>query len=1077
MPDIAQVLSHGSTSPRDFTLHDAEHSQRVAKWMVRLLPANLLAALSDYEVALLLLSAYLHDIGMTPEMDKVRRHRDFLLTGRGDLLNADEDTGFQEWLDAAGYGITPPLNGSRALDETVRTADEIITYYTRHRHNDWSEEWIRVHLERERLGTYEGWMADLIRLCRSHHGGYDELAGREFDPRPVGSKAQVVHLRYLAALLRVADVLDVDRERTPEVVFRHRAVAAESKTYWEKDAEITLHLEGGRLSAHARPGRAYLHRAVEETIDGIDRELALCRRLADTTRFEKPIGPGADLPHRWELATTVFRNVEPRDGAYQYIDGAFRPNTRRVLDLLSGTALYGNPLAAIRELLQNAFDAVRELIAYRRLRSSYPADPEAAAKIAQTLHVRLSLEQHDDRLWLVCRDDGTGMTREIIRDALLVSGSPVRPEVLNLERRCRAAGFRLGRTGQFGIGALSYFMLADQVVLTTRRASDSSDAEQNGWWFESSGVGSFGELRADSSMAHGTELRMRMRSELAHDPARLAAEIAQYVRTTLVHIPCNLSFDARPAPDASFRFAPGWTLDEAERTAAVLREFQPSGEEAGYALPEVPSPRYLERVRRHARRWGEIRRTAVETLGWEVEEGELPGGVGSYRLHLPYFNVQGGLTLAFIRPRQESHGLVLRPVSGGDYEMPSAFTMYAWKGMEVRVATARSPNEQVVHAPFGVLISASALLGESEPGGGEWERYGVSAEVDFHSPAVGTLSVARERLNLDQHGSDVTGWLGERARKLVEGLVATHQDSPFTLLSARVAGVTPPAECQLQWGLSRPRVDLSNQRSGSVRWAPLPFPVTRLGVLVDRSGADLPLAWKGRPVSVAVPLVARSHRWSGHAVVWHSREMPPQRVVAVDPPNRRLVPVALWTGPPLRATLAPPLGWRSRFPPEWMHLCATELGRAHEEAVTWNVGNPIVQMGLGATDLQWSDARSSGNSPRTLEAILGTSSMGAAWVLARVAELLAYPRTELSASAWNQVRITSPGVLSRLWTLLFENPLDDAGNWSPITFYRDDYGSSDLVTLTPGGVAVVRLEQGPHGLPRPADPEWVATSL
>jgi hypothetical protein len=215
MPEIARVLAHGGSSPPDFTLHDAEHSFRVAEWMARLMPGGLLERLSEYEIALLLLSAYLHDIGMTPELDKVRRHRDFLLTGNTDLLTADEARDLQHWLDAAGYGAAGPCDRARPQDETVREADEIIAGYTRHRHNDWSEAWIRKRFEGEPLGTYEGWMADVIRLCRSHHEGYEALVGRQFDPRRVGSDARVVHLRYLAALLRVADVLDVDRERTP----------------------------------------------------------------------------------------------------------------------------------------------------------------------------------------------------------------------------------------------------------------------------------------------------------------------------------------------------------------------------------------------------------------------------------------------------------------------------------------------------------------------------------------------------------------------------------------------------------------------------------------------------------------------------------------------------------------------------------------------------------------------------------------------------------------------------------------------------------------------------------------------
>ena len=67
MPQIEKVLASGGTSPTDFTLHDAQHSWRVAQRMAEIMPATTLTELGPYDLAFLLLSAFLHDIGMTPE--------------------------------------------------------------------------------------------------------------------------------------------------------------------------------------------------------------------------------------------------------------------------------------------------------------------------------------------------------------------------------------------------------------------------------------------------------------------------------------------------------------------------------------------------------------------------------------------------------------------------------------------------------------------------------------------------------------------------------------------------------------------------------------------------------------------------------------------------------------------------------------------------------------------------------------------------------------------------------------------------------------------------------------------------
>src|SRR3712207_2817701 len=71
MPTIERILRSANTSPTDFTLHDDQHAFRVAQSMAQLIAPETLSALNAYELALLLLSAYLHDIGMTPAQRRV----------------------------------------------------------------------------------------------------------------------------------------------------------------------------------------------------------------------------------------------------------------------------------------------------------------------------------------------------------------------------------------------------------------------------------------------------------------------------------------------------------------------------------------------------------------------------------------------------------------------------------------------------------------------------------------------------------------------------------------------------------------------------------------------------------------------------------------------------------------------------------------------------------------------------------------------------------------------------------------------------------------------------------------------
>src|SRR5215469_7413891 len=80
MKDIETILGKGS-SLKDFTLHDQDHSFRVVERMADIIPSDVLDKLSSFELAFLLFSGYLHDIGMTPEYSKVEQLYAYLQGG------------------------------------------------------------------------------------------------------------------------------------------------------------------------------------------------------------------------------------------------------------------------------------------------------------------------------------------------------------------------------------------------------------------------------------------------------------------------------------------------------------------------------------------------------------------------------------------------------------------------------------------------------------------------------------------------------------------------------------------------------------------------------------------------------------------------------------------------------------------------------------------------------------------------------------------------------------------------------------------------------------------------------------
>lgn len=866
MPGIQTILTQAHTAPTDFTLHDADHSFRVAKWMAEIIPGDVLERLSPYEITLLLLATYLHDIGMTPEQGRVERFWYYLVYGSPDpkgprqTLTEEEARDLQGWLDDEGREITVPLAPDGAASEaTKRHADLLIAHYCRHKHNDWSAEWIRAPLRREALPGYETWVDDLVQLCRSHHEGYEELKQSRFDPRPAGPSGLPIHHRYLACVLRVADVLEIDPERTPEVIFRHREIHPGSLLYWRKDHENWILRDGNGLVLTAYPESAVLENAIRRTADGIQQELSICARLDREEPFSRwKLLRTKELPHRWDFPEVLTVHVQPRNDAYVYIDGAFRPNTEKLLELLSGTQLYGNPLVAVRELLQNAFDAVKEEMAYQRLER--PGDPEFAKHLAATHRVELRLETRDGRQWLVCKDTGVGMTRRIIEDYLLVSGNSHRRKIVELERRCRNAGFRLARTGQFGIGVLSYFMLADRVEIRTRRSAARADAEATGWSFVTEGVGSFGELKKEPSATPGTEVRLRlkegMKTRQPFDP-----ELKKYLEV-VNHIPCILQLQGFGEEVISWKA--GWVRSRNELVEGVFQNI-PYG-------------------------W---HYAATRALQWRVEEGELPNGLGTYRVSVPWFELPGGRCQAFMLVRTEAQQRFITPLRGNEYGILFNF----------------SPSEYVCGMRVNYRHDVTRVL----------LRNGL-VEINWESSEAGRLHVDREALELSRVALDARQWATGRVDKIFDE-VLSEKPSQYTFLSDVLVAESKSEPC---WA-SR-----STLETADLAWGRVSFPIAPA---VDMELLETPVSFRGEDLAVLPHLLFR-----GGSLSPSFFQSSPGSIVARCPKLSTFGVVRVW-----QKILNPDegdiLGMRSRFPPEWGKVCVAIFNRPNE--AVWNISHPI----------------------------------------------------------------------------------------------------------------------------------------
>lgn len=685
MPAIEILLSKGGTSSKDFTLHDSDHSFRVAERMWHIIPEKTQELLSEYELALLLLSAYLHDIGMTPEYKKVESHHNILLNIDNNLSVSEKEE-FQKWLDEEGVFVD--LDRGELTDKS--RIEEWVTFYCRHKHNDWSKEWISNNLSEKQLsGIYSNWINDLIIICQSHHWGLEELKDSKFDPIRINGK--VIHKRYLAMCLRLSDVIEIDPERAPDVLMKHRNVIDGSISHWLKEQFTSVDIINGNITVTARPTQAFIHKAILDVADQIEKETFLCNSLIQ----EKPlshISPTHNLEHTWNILPIVYRDIK-ETGNYEFIDGTFKPNTKKLLELFAGTELYENPLLAIRELIQNAFDAIKVQIAYRIFKDSLKSE-EQFNSLKDLFAVNLSAIKEGNDVWLICSDNGVGMDKDIIKKCFLISGSQRRRELLELERKCKSIGYDLELTGKFGIGVMSYFMLADKMIITTKKSFESGNFEQNGWEFEINGLADFGELRRINYSKNGTEIRLRIREELVY---KFTDEntLSDFLNDTLMRLPCNFKFTSIWGKEIIYNH--GWSKNKDFFKQSILESFDIACTPSNF-MKDYISEEELKKRNVSNERLAQIKDRFASSINFIEYEGKLSDNNGYYRLHIPYYKNKRGCSFAFFF-EDDNDTKYLKKINNGFYFAVNDNVNYtSWKGMAVSFTT--TPNNKKDILPY-----------------------------------------------------------------------------------------------------------------------------------------------------------------------------------------------------------------------------------------------------------------------------------------------------------------------------------------------------------------------------------------
>jgi hypothetical protein len=262
----------------------------------------------------------------------------------------------------------------------------------------------------------------------------------------------------LACILRVADASQIDDRRAPQFLRILRNPKGYSDLHWNFQSKIYQpRLESARLVFTSKS--AFSVDEVQswwicyDTLKMIDNELReVDSLLTDTGRPKlQAFGvAGIEDPKRLAKLITV-------DG-WEPIDTSVKvTNIAKLAQSLGGKQLYGdNPTAPMRELIQNAADAIRARLIYEN-------ESEDFGKI----EIRFGKDEIGE--FIEVEDNGIGMSKKVLTGPFLDFGNSFWGSSLMHEELPGLEDSNFESTGKYGIGFYSVFMWGEKVTVYSRR--------------------------------------------------------------------------------------------------------------------------------------------------------------------------------------------------------------------------------------------------------------------------------------------------------------------------------------------------------------------------------------------------------------------------------------------------------------------------------------------------------------------------------------------------------------------------------------------------------------------------------
>lgn len=438
-----------------FTLHDSSHSENILSNIKKILPENSILQLTTTDIWMLLFVAYFHDIGMyvsKNDYKEIIENNTFLEF----IKDIQEDTNNPLRIYAEFFKIIDNklIYKAKTISmESIYSLKYLIAGFLRSKHAERSKDIVKNKSFIYLPASIPSRIVDMLaEICQSHNEESDRILN--FNKIEDGFLDDYCHPRFIASMLRLGDILDIENNRFSNIILNTLpSIPTDSLIHYDKHRSIKeKKITYTEISLTARCNNIETGELTNSWFRQISEELEF------QTKNWQDIVPCNEFP-----SLPAIKKLDVYIADYDLIKGnkapSFSFDSSKALSIIQGEGFYNSKFVFIRELLQNATDATYLRI-FAEKSEQIKDDLDEFRKECKNYEIIVNINQNksdDSILEFSIKDQGLGMDQNDLES--IISNGRKNNKKIELIKKMPEW---MRPSGVFGIGLHSIFIVTNE---------------------------------------------------------------------------------------------------------------------------------------------------------------------------------------------------------------------------------------------------------------------------------------------------------------------------------------------------------------------------------------------------------------------------------------------------------------------------------------------------------------------------------------------------------------------------------------------------------------------------------------